>query len=446
MAFGIPAIMLTALLNGIVQLDGDKKRVLTGAYVICGVNLAGDLAVVTLTDWGLFGVGAMTTFSYVCGTAVLLMHFHKKSAVFRPGVSFSGFGRILPKGLPAVSNRAATMLRNYFYNSFALSWGGTAGLVAWSAVNTLSGFISALPKAVGQATLMGTGVFYGEEDRDSLLRFMRYTFLLRSAAAAAAVLALCLASPLLIGLYIPAGSDSFLSAVRGLRWYALGLLPYTLNIILSNYMQSAGKVAPAQIITFMDGFGMLVLYALFLLRLVGFDGLCVSFFLGKTTVLLLTLLCICAVRKSFRLSVENVLMLPENFDVSDEDKYLATLTRRENAVNISKEIIDYCTGKGIDCRRSFHVGLALEEMAVIIIDEGFGDGKAHSIDIKLFVKNGQITVRLRDDCKAFDANQRVAIMNPADPASNIGIRLLYSVAMDIEYHSTLDMNYLTMHI
>ena len=48
MAPGIPAMILTALLNGIVQLDGDKKRVLAGAYVICGVNLAGDL---------LFGLG-----------------------------------------------------------------------------------------------------------------------------------------------------------------------------------------------------------------------------------------------------------------------------------------------------------------------------------------------------------------------------------------------------
>ena len=38
--------VITALLNGIVQLDGGKKRVLAAAYVICAVNLAGDLLVV----------------------------------------------------------------------------------------------------------------------------------------------------------------------------------------------------------------------------------------------------------------------------------------------------------------------------------------------------------------------------------------------------------------
>ncbi len=58
MALGIPAIMLTAQLNGIVQLDGGKKRVLTAAYVICGTNLAGDLLVVTLAAGG-FSAGAV---------------------------------------------------------------------------------------------------------------------------------------------------------------------------------------------------------------------------------------------------------------------------------------------------------------------------------------------------------------------------------------------------
>ena len=85
-------------------------------------------------------------------------------------------------------------------------------------------------------------------------------------------------------------------------------------------------------------------------------------------------------------------------------------------------------------------------MAVIIIDAGFRDGKAHSIDIKLFVKDGRITVRLRDDCKAFDATQRSEIMHPEDNLSNVGIRILNSIAKDINYYSTLDMNYLTMHI
>ena len=275
---------------------------------------------------------------------------------------------------------------------------------------------------------------------------MRYTFLLRTVITGIVVLGICIFSPLLIRLYIPASSDAYADAVSGLRWYALGLLPYTLNIIAANYLQSAKRPLAAQVISFLDGFGMLVLWALFLLNVIGFRGLCVSFFFGKGTVLVLTLAWIALVRKSFKPSMENLLMLPKDFDVPDEDKFLATLTSRESAVNISEEIISYCREKGISRSRSNHVGLALEEMAVIIIDAGFGDGRAHSIDIKLFVRDGQITVRLRDDCKAFDATQRNAIMHPEDNLSNVGIRIVNSIAKDINYYSTLDMNYLTMHI
>ena len=260
------------------------------------------------------------------------------------------------------------------------------------------------------------------------------------------MIGICIFSPLLIGLYIPPASEAYADAVSGLRWYALGLLPYTINIIASNYLQSARRPVAAQVINFMDGFGMLVLWALFLLNVVGFRSLCMSFFFGKGTVLIGTLVWIAAVRKSVRPSAGNLLMLPEDFDVPDKDKFLATITSRENAVNISEKIIAYCRAKGIDRLRSNRVGLALEEMSVIIVDSGFHDGRAHSIDIKLFVKDGQITVRLRDDCKAFDATQRDAIMHPEDNCSNVGIRILNSVAKDISYYSTLDMNYLTMHV
>ncbi len=197
----------------------------------------------------------------------------------------------------------------------------------------------------------------------------------------------------------------------------------------------------------MDGFGMLVILALLALNVFGFRGLCVSFLAGKSAVTAVALICIFAFRRPDRSTLmENLLLLPENFDVPDEDKFLAALLCPEDAVNISEKIIDYCAGRGIDPRRCRHVGLAVEEMAVIIIEQGFGDGREHSIDIKLFVKNDQITLRIRDDCRAFDVNQRIAIMKPENSYSHIGIRILRSIAHDVEYYSTLDMNCLTMRI
>ncbi|MDY6400211.1 MAG: hypothetical protein SPL10_02790 [Synergistales bacterium] len=53
--------------------------------------------------------------------------------------------------------------------------------------------------------------------------------------------------------------------------------------------------------------------------------------------------------------------MPEN------DQYTTTITCKEEVINISEKIIDFCSEHGIDKRRSYYTGLAIEEMSIIII-------------------------------------------------------------------------------
>ena len=446
LAPGIPAIMLSTLMIPIVQLDGDKKRVVIASVVLCLVNLSGDIAVSKLTDLGMLGIGLTTTLSYYASVLILSAHFFRKNTIFRLGLSLSGLKTSLSSGIPSLFNRAATTLRNLTYNNIALGTGGPMGVVAWATVNNLSSFLSGFPKAFGQEALVGSGVFYGEKDRDTLIRFIRKSVLLALAVIVLVIAVIFFAAPFLVGLQLSASSEAFEEAVKGLRWYGLGLLPYTLNMILSHYLQSAKKKLFTNIICFMDGFGMLILFAMMMIGIIGFSGLWYSFFLGKSAVLILSVLYICFRQKSFRLTIENLLMLPKDFDVPEEDRFLISIDSMEGAAGTSEKIIGFCENRGIDHRRSSFVGLALEEMSQIIIDEGFGDGKDHSIDIKLFIQEDQITIRLRDDCKMFDTARRAAIFNPEDPASHPAIRVLNHISRETDYYSALNVNYLLMHI
>ena len=104
------------------------------------------------------------------------------------------------------------------------------------------------------------------------------------------------------------------------------------------------------------------------------------------------------------------------------------------------------TDRGIEYRRSYFAGLALEEMVAIIAEKGFGNNRKYNIDIKVFITDGQIDIRLRDNFMYFDTAKRMAIMNSGDGISNIGIRIINSISYDTEYYSTLNVNYLVMHI
>ena len=85
-------------------------------------------------------------------------------------------------------------------------------------------------------------------------------------------------------------------------------------------------------------------------------------------------------------------------------------------------------------------------MVAIIAEKGFGNNRKYNIDIKVFITDGQIDIRLRDNFMYFDTAKRMEIMNSEDGISNIGIRIINSISHDTEYYSTLNVNYLVMHI
>ncbi len=100
-----------------------------------------------------------------------------------------------------------------------------------------------------------------------------------------------------------------------------------------------------------------------------FNTLFLSFVVGKSAVFLSILIYVCIKKKKFifSLSLENILLLSENFDVPENDQYTTTITCKEEVINISEKIIDFCSEHGIDKRRSYYTGLAIEEMSIIII-------------------------------------------------------------------------------
>ena len=410
------------------------------------MNLAGDMVVVTLTDLDLLGIGLVTSFSYICSAAILFSHFLKKQTVFHPHFCFAGLKQSLSNGIPSLWNSAANLLRSYSFNFLALAASGPAGLIAWSTVGNLSSFLCLCTKTSGQETLVGSGVFYGERDRDSLKRFMRFSIIFGLSIVILVIVIVLITAPFLVRLYLSPSSESFGMAVRGLRWYSLCLFPLTLTVILSYYLQSANHKLLPRIIFFADGFGALTIFAFFLTKFIDIDGLWLSFFLGKSSVFIGILIYICVKRKTLRPTLSDLLLLPQDFDAPAEDMLIITIDNDLAITETSERIMNFCTDRGIEYRRSYFAGLALEEMVTIIAEKGFGDDKKHTIDIKVFITDGQIDIRLRDDFMYFDTAKRMEIMNSEDSISHIGIRIINSISHDTEYYSTLNVNYLVMHI
>ena len=143
--------------------------------------------------------------------------------------------------------------------------------------------------------------------------------------------------------------------------------------------------------------------------------------------------------------MDELMVVPADFGVPEEERMDLSIQSMEDVVSVSQQVQSFCLSRGIDERRAYLAGLALEEMAGNIVAHGFTkDSKKHSADVRVVHKDADVILRLKDDCLAFDPGDRQEETD--DPTKNIGIRMVFRMASDIQYQYLIGMNVLTLRI
>ena len=89
----------------------------------------------------------------------------------------------------------------------------------------------------------------------------------------------------------------------------------------------------------------------------------------------------------------------------------------------------------------------MEEMAANIIQHGFTkDRRKHSVDVRVVHKDGDVILRIKDDCVPFDPSERQKMADEEDKTKNIGIRMVFRMASEVRYQNILGLNVLTVRI
>ncbi len=141
------------------------------------------------------------------------------------------------------------------------------------------------------------------------------------------------------------------------------------------------------------------------------------------------------------------MVIPEDFGAPENERMDLSVRSMEEVVRVSERVQAFCLERGIDARRACLAGLSMEEMAGNIVSHGFAkDKKSHSVDVRVVHKDGDVILRIKDDCVPFDPSERRKLTENDDITKNIGIRMVYRIAQDIQYQSILGLNVLTIRI
>lgn len=278
-----PAFMLNHVLQSFVRNDGapslSMAAMITGSFS----NIILDYLFIFPLRMGIFGAALATGLSPVISMLVLLPHFVKKKNGFHltrpdPAQVKRNTGTILSNGTPPFLTEAASGIVMFLFNSIILRISGNVGVAAFGVISVISLVVIALYTGLSQGMQPLISQYHGAGKHGQV------QILLRAALITSILLSLTIYG--IIFFYTPQlvsvfnrEQDLILAgyAVPGLKLYFMACPFIGFNIVLSTYYISINHPLPAQIISVLRSFFVLIPMAWFLSSLWGMTGVWLAY-------------------------------------------------------------------------------------------------------------------------------------------------------------------------
>lgn len=450
-AIGIPALIAGQQLFSFMSLENRRKWTMAASIVCFAVNAVGDHVFIVFFPWGTFGLGLSTSLSEWIFLAVLAVYYIRGKSEWKfslKGCDWHDAPQIVKLGYSGALSRFVEMFRCLIVNFLVLQYVGSVGISSFAASNSVLAVIWPIPFGMVAVVRMMFAISLGEEDRRSLVDIMKILLtkgmLLVLAFVAGLIL---LAEPLTQLFYRDPADPVYSYTVMGFRLLPLCMPLAVWSLGFVPYAQAAERKVISVVLPIVDGMVGVVACSLILIPLMKMNGLYLSNILNGFVCAAVILTGAWLALKRFPRSLEDMMAIPERIGVGPEARIDISVTSIEEVANVSRQINDFCRSQGIDARRSFFAALCMEEMAGNVVQHGFvQDKKQHSADIRVVHKNDRIILRIRDNCSAFDPSAYHKVMQSDEDGKNVGIRLIYSIAEEVDYQNLLGMNVLTIRI
>ena len=452
-SFGLPAMNLVRVLNGFMALDNDRNLPVISSIFLTVSDILMDLAAVLFFHGGTLEMGVATSISYYVALAVLLTHFRKKDIFLRfqfRGLPWEETSSILGKGMPSGVCRLGNTLRCIFMNRMLALIASAAAIAAYSVHRQADSFFNPVTIGMADTVALLAGILVGEEDRPMMKRLL-FTSVQATLVITAGIAALIwILAPQFASLYIKENPEALRLAVTAVRCYAIGMPINGLNLIYLNYFQGIGKSVLASVSGFVCESGLLILSAAAMMPLLGADAVWWAYPVSQFLVMCYYGIVVAVESRRIRIHREGlwnrVLLLPDTFDVSDTDKLDVTITGMDDVMQLTDAVWKFCDAHDCDSTQRNHLVLSVEELAGNVIRHGFADGKPHCIEVRILKKPSGYYCRFRDDCLIFDPVRQVRLLSDEDPTYHIGLRMIATLAKDIQYTCVLKLNNILVKI
>ena len=445
-AVGAPGSMGALVLIPFLQMAGQGNLLIAAVLTMTVTDVGLDLLNGMVLHWGMFGMGLASSVSYYAAIAVVGWYFLSKKCVFRfspKQVTLTKIAELFRGGIPAGFNMASAVIMVFLLNRILQRTGGSSALAAYAAITALGNAANCITTGVGGVSLTLSGIFFHEEDRTALTTLVRSLCRYGVVLGAGMAVLLEIFAPALVSLFIAEAGEAQETATLGLRLFAIGMIPCSVNNALKNAYQGTKRVFLTVLISLLEGTVFPVLAAFVFSRFMGTAGAWLFFIAGETLTLVFIGALVFGKTKKAPWKDGTVLLLKDSFGVASDHLLEMDIHSMEDVMSASRQAGAFCLAHGQSRKVSNHIALCIEEMAANTIQHGFAmDNKHHDLSVRLLEKDNDLVLRFRDDCGAFDPVKYI----PKDEEDALGIRLILAFARDARYTYALNLNNVCIRI
>lgn len=434
---GAPLLIVVPGFTFFIRSDGNPgfaSKILIYSNV---VNLVMDVVNIRLFGMDIKGAALATLIGYLVGAGMIMYYLLRKEHQLRfaplKEVRREEFVEIPAAGITSALGQIFLFLKMLAVNHIVLSTLGTPGMVAFSVCLSCLSLVSMFISGATQTMMPIVGVMFGEKD----WRGIRFTVLpairLVTIANLGLVLIFVCFPRQILNVYGVVDQEVVKVGVEALRVFAPSLLGVGFSFLMMYYNQAVGRKGFSVVISIVQGLGVVPI-AYLLAPLWGGFGIWISFSISEGVTAALIFAVSVYVRRRYAGLYESIFLfqLTRNASVSD----VTIFSNVADAVGLSREISDFALERGVDKKTALMVGLAAEEMTLLILTNAYQNREKQPIDVMTRVDDAEILFRFRDGGIPFNPTE----CEDDEREACTNIFLLRRLAKKIEYVRVIGLN------
>jgi putative MATE family efflux protein len=433
---GSPLLFFLMGIAYFIRADGMPRLSFYALLISNIVNLILDLFYILVLGMDIQGAALATITGYTVGTIFIMQYFFRKERTMH----FLSLARcklslawdIVKLGFPPASMQLFLTVKLFFINTLILLYAGKPGLTVFSVFYYSLYIIYMFLIGTSQSMSPIVSIYFQERDYHSVWYTLN-TSLKIVLLTGVVFTALLLAFPSTL-LHIFGVSDpvDLAVGVNALRILSLSITGTAVTFLMMFYTQAIKQGKLSFLISITEGLILPVSLAYLLSGVMGIDGVWVSFLLAEIGTIILIYLATRIIAQKSRGELSGFFLQGNYQDVPVLD--VTIKNSLEDAMGLSERLIDFAQEKGVEPRVAVLIGMAVEEMAVNIIN--YNQEKIDYMDILTKIGTDKITIAFKDSGTEFDP----ATYTPEDEGTFESIEVLQKIAQDISYARLIGLN------